>query len=505
MGNWEIHQGDVFDVLKTLPSASVHCVVTSPPYWGLRDYGIPARIWGGDPDCRHRFAITRVRSGHPDRHTEGKDANGNGAFGTTRGQQGAKTARGKKIVFGEMCRCGAWRGSYGLEPTPEMYVEHTLLWAREVHRILRPDGVMWLNMGDCYAADGKWGGETGGKQFCLGPENRQRCGREKRHTGLKPKDVVGMPWRVAFALQQAGWWWRAQAPWIKRNPLPESTKDRPGRGIEEILLFSKSARYFYDGAAVRVPATGNAHARGNGVYPKAWCEEMGSVRTIAAGHKPRPTRPRANESFCAAVNKVVSDRHRRDVDWFLQSWEGMMLDGHGLPLAFVVNPRPYKEAHFATFPPKLVEPMILSGTSAYGCCARCGAPWERQQKKRKTRGHSWNNHVQDLIRGQRDESNEFKGQNYYRNIQPSITTGWAPSCHCQSNDPCATYLPPVPCTVLDPFAGSGTVGQVARQLGRKFIGIEIKPEYVRLAHRRIRLHEPMIDLTESAPSTMPPA
>lgn len=147
---------------------------------------------------------------------------------------------------------------------------------------------------------------------------------------------------------------------------------------------------------------------------------------------------------------------------------------------WTVPTEPYPESHFATFPTALVKPCILAGTSARGCCPKCGAPWERVVEPGTTR--SWHDHKEDLAHGQRDESNDFKGQNFYRNYVPPETTGWRPACQ-HGEDP-SEVRSPIPCTVLDPFGGSGTVGQVALELGRKAILIEINPKYVELARSR---------------------
>jgi DNA modification methylase len=159
----QLIQGDVLAVLKTLPDNYVQTVVTSPPYWGLRDYKIPLQVWPG-----------------------------------------------------------GWRGSLGLEPTPSLYVAHLVDVFREVRRVLRRNGTCWLNIGDSYANDGKWGGTTGGKH--AGGLHGEPVGRGKRRTGLKPKDLVGTPWRVAFALQADGWWLRSDIIWSKTNPMPESVQ-----------------------------------------------------------------------------------------------------------------------------------------------------------------------------------------------------------------------------------------------------------------------------------------
>jgi DNA modification methylase len=254
-----------------LADASVQCVVTSPPYWGLRDYGL-----------------------------------------------GSETL--------------------GLEPTPELYVEHLVEIFREVRRVLRADGTCWVNLGDSYASDVKGSGgishsplfhataETG--RSANGQVAAQRYAPRRVDHGLKPKDLVGIPWRVAFALQADGWWLRSDIIWAKPNPMPESITDRPTKSHEYLFLLTKAARYYYDGEAIKEPATMTPQRRWNGDGIRG--EIPGQpMHNGSRGLRDEPTMDRA-------------DRNRRSV--------------------WTIATEPYPEAHFATFPEKLVEPCILAGT-----------------------------------------------------------------------------------------------------------------------------------------------
>ena len=244
MTTWRILAGDVRQTLATLPEASVQCVVTSPPYWGLRDYG--TATWeGGDPSCQHRGTPK------PRQDTSGSTKR----FSESRGAQPGKAQYARHVR--DQCRCGARRidAQIGLESSHFDYIDAMVDVFDQVRRVLRDDGVLWLNLGDSYANDGKWGGETGGKQAYLPDATRRRDGRERRVTGLKPKDLIGIPWRVALALQASGWYLRSDVIWSKPNPMPESIKDRPTKSHEYVFLLSKSERYFYDAAAIAEPAS----------------------------------------------------------------------------------------------------------------------------------------------------------------------------------------------------------------------------------------------------------
>jgi len=307
-----IYNGDVRTVLRELPAESVHCVVTSPPYWALRDYGVAGQI--------------------------------------------------------------------GLEPTPEQYVAVMVEVFREVRRVLRQDGTLWLNLGDTYANVGKWGGKSGWRHTAEregAAAFRKRRGTDcdpKRGNaapgqpmasagGLKKKDLVGIPWKVAFALQDDGWTLRRDIIWAKGNVMPESVKDRPSTSHEYIFLFSRGPRYFYDSDAISEPASEDTHARyargrsdthkyadggpGNQTIAKSFDHmRSGGVNPKASEHKDSSARVKQNASFSAAVRDVVERRNKRSV-WF-------------------VNSRPFKGAHFATFPAKLIEPCILAGCPAGG-------------------------------------------------------------------------------------------------------------------------------------------
>ena len=303
--NYEIKQGDCLDVLKTLPSESVNCCITSPPYWGLRDYGTGEWI-GGDPSCSHKRDSKQselTQTGH--RNLEGAVGDG---------------------IYKDKCkRCGAERKDrqIGLEITPESYVQTMVDVFREVRRVLRNDGTLWLNLGDSYSGSGK--GPAGN----LGGDERHL---EEKHTkiipeGLKQKDLVGIPWRVAFALQADGWYLRQDIIWHKPNPMPESVTDRCTKAHEYIFLMTKSANYHYDADAIKEMANPNNAKRYEYKFG-------GPKNEVLADTKFGATKPIGDREYDGKRNK-------RSV------WS--------------VTVKPYKEAHFATFPKELIEPCVLAG------------------------------------------------------------------------------------------------------------------------------------------------
>jgi hypothetical protein len=302
--------------------------------------------------------------------------------------------------------------------------------------VLRKDGTLWLNLGDSYANDAKWGGESGGKHV-IALHGKTSIGRGKRETGLKPKDLCGIPWRVAFALQEDGWWLRQDIIWSKPNPMPESVTDRCTKAHEYMFMLSKSERYYYDAEAI---AENSLRA---GDFPG------GGKKLVITNANDMHNRA-GLEAY--GQTPVAETRNRRSV------WE--------------IATAPFSEAHFATFPPALIEPCILAGCPKE-CCAKCGTPWVRDSET------SYEN-----LRA----SGSGTGFSYGKDGRASQsrlplkrkitkTIGWAASCSCNAGT--------VGGIVLDPFGGAGTTGLVADRLGRNAILIELNPEYAEMARRRI--------------------
>jgi len=392
--SFKILTGDVLDRLADLEDESVQCVVTSPPYWGLRDYGVAGMI--------------------------------------------------------------------GLEPTLAEHMARIVSVFREVRRVLRADGTLWLNYGDCYSSGGQAKGNNNGlgeSTLTTGtrPERRLEVenlkGRKQApaNSGLAAKQRLLMPARVALALQADGWWVRSEIVWAKGvsfcptysgSCMPSSVRDRPTDSHEMMYLLTKRARYFYDGDAVR-----EANAPGSA------------------------------ERYAAGFNSLApeADGERPNVG------KALVANGRNLRTVWTINPRGYKEAHFATYPEALVKPCILAGTSERGACSECGAPWRRVVERAGCpRTGTRNEHAAtSCSAGGGKHQGRPNGPDLaaWRASNPATTT-WQPTCE-------HTDAPTIPCVVLDPFNGSGTTGAVAVRYGRDYVGIELNPEYVELAEKRI--------------------
>ncbi len=423
--------------MSDLPDESVQMVVTSPPFWGLRRYaGLPDLIWGNQ-ECQHQWGGEL-----PGRRKRTEDDIKDSAS-----KEATKSASAFNSTGGNFCSlCGVWKGSYGIEPSPELYVQHTIEILREIRRVLRKDGVCFWDCGDSYAGSGSPGGDyrngNRGDDY-LRPYNR-------KGGVLKPKDLCLIPFRVAIAAQEDGWWVRSVIIWSKPNPMPESVKDRPTKSHEYILMLTKSARYYWDSNAVREPHQTwderNISARAltyRGKFEKDICEDYGSPRArVNRGYEPSFYNPA----------------------------------GRNLRSVWTFPTQPYPEAHFATYPEKLVEICVKAATPEVGCCSKCGEPWVRQRASDigGTKGHSWHPHEDDLLTGNVKQQSGSDYETYQR----GETLGWQPQCKCNADK--------VQSIVLDPFAGSGTTLKVAAELNRRAIGYELSEEYCGLVVERNR-------------------
>ena len=395
-----------------LAAKSVHTVVTSPPYYGLRDYGT-AKWEGGDPECEH---------------TVGSGDNDNLKGYVTRPERD-----GEKRQYCQ--KCGAIRidEQIGLEVTPDEYIANLVDVFRECKRILRDDGTLWVNIGDSYARDPA---KVGNGHPSTGKQATNKGSlydyQSPIPSGLKPKDLIGIPWMLAFALRADGWYLRQDIIWAKPNPMPESVKDRCTKSHEYIFLLSKSAKYYYDSEAVKEES----------VYPE------GSRKDEPKGSfKGKYHDSGLQDSFRAIRNF----RNKRDV--------------------WTVTTKPYKGAHYATFNPELIKPCILAGAPET-CCAKCGAPYERIVNRvvgtskpcPKTQdAHEARGGVGEPV-GTVGKSGGGRIDGY------SETLGYQPTCDCNAGTSSGI--------VFDPFVGSGTTVATAIQLGRKGIGIDLSFKYL---------------------------
>jgi DNA modification methylase len=453
--------------LPMVDDKSVQCVTTSPPYYGLRAYsgdqniewptvtyapmaGLPPlTVAGCDAECEHEWgaAATVAIGNAPSAKSTLTTNNGKGP------QEGDKYHHAQKQTTTQCAycqKCGGWRGPLGNEPTLEAYIGHLILCAREWRRVLRDDGVCFVNLGDSYAtspagnkvATGFQQKQSAGKAGALA--QWQEGGATTRPQSVPNKNLLMVPARFALAMQADGWILRSEMVWAKPSPMPESVTDRPTKAHEMIYLFSKRERYFWDADAVREAASEVSLAR---IRQPNFENQTGGPKDYANGINPNRSMRKTLENF--ALNP-----------------------GRNLRTVLTIATQPYSAAHFATWPPALVEPMIKAGTSARGCCPECGTPWRRvveqepsnwQERKAKGAGSG------SLVNGH--NASHGVGTDHTLGKRQSVTVGWEAGCACPPAEP-------VPCVVLDPFCGSGTTLKVALELGRKAWGCDISAEYL---------------------------
>ena len=374
----KILQGDCIELLKKLDEHSINTCITSPPYWGLRDYN---------------------------------------------GEE-------KQL---------------GLEDTPEEFVDNLVAVFREVKRVLRGDGTVWLNLGDSYAGNNSRASNNGRAGY--GTEREGVF--TKTGIGLKTKDLVGIPWRVALALQQDGWYLRQDIIWHKPNPMPESVQDRCTKAHEYIFLLSKSPNYYFDNDAIKEDAK----------FP----DGPSSPHNIKKGQGEYGMDTRGGLNKIGAIEK----KNKRSV--------------------WTVTTKPFKGAHFATFPMDLIEPCVLASCPEK-ICVDCGKPYERVLKNIETepiKNIKKKNNRKQFESSMGGGGTSFKGHSgYFKSdgtpiVKPKIDLGLQKQCDCKTDETKAG-------TVLDPFAGSGTTGIVAVGHNRNAVLCELNEEYIELAKKRIR-------------------
>jgi DNA modification methylase len=346
-------------------------------------------------------------------------------------------------------------GQIGLESSLDIFIAEIVAVFRRVSRVLRDDGVAFVNIGDHYV----------------------KADAGRAYGGLKPKQRVGLPHRVAFALQEDGWYWRDEIVWSKRNPQRESATDRTCKAHEMVFMFTKAPRYFSDFHAVRTRPTSasgqrsSEEFRGSGQIRHSDLEKYGT------------SRGRGNNNGCSHPLGAAA----------LSVWD--------IPV------HSYKGAHFAVFPVAFAERCVRAGTGEKGCCPECGAAWRRvvEGERVPTRpgdgskvhrfpagwakgpgSHRTADYNTPAGRRRRKEALATGNRDPRRHVTQARTVGWEPGCDCQTN------TDTVPCRVLDPFSGAGTVAVAARKLGRDYLGVELNPDYAAMSRRRIEKIQPTL-------------
>lgn len=420
--------GEALEELKKLPDESIDCVMTSPPYWGLRDYGT-ATWTGGDSECDH---VMQYRD-------PTKPAVSGGVTGKRLKDKDSQTASlaGRKYYRDKCGKCGAISKDQqlGLEPDFRDYIKDLADIFDEVKRVLKKTGTCWVNLGDTYG-----GSKDGNTEQTKNPKVANIMNTRKAAPGLE-KSLIQIPSRFSIAMTDRGWILRNEIIWYKKNVMPSSVKDRFTVDFEKIFFFTKNKKYYFEQEFEPLAVGSDVEYRQN-------------LRNAADYDSKQPYKKNFPKSF------DTEKRNKRTV------WQ--------------INPQPFSEAHFAVFPPKLVETPIKSGCPEQ-VCKKCGQPREKKWEYTETPTRTGkgaaslaNDKEKGLLATQGGTSSSRPDVSVY--ATPKKQVGWN-ECNCK-----AGFQPGV---VLDPFFGSGTTALVAEKLNRKWLGIELNPEYVKIAEKRL--------------------
>jgi len=464
----KIFEGNAMEVLKNLQDESVDCVITSPPYWALRDYGECAEtIWDAKTGCKHSFEYTTQKA-------EGyNNQSRRWQHGATRKDEPKNWSKQiKKYAFCK--KCGAWKGQLGLEPDFFLYLKHLCDVFEEVKRVLKKTGTMWVNLGDTYSTSAM---------------------------GIPAKSLMLIPFRFAVEMVNRGWILRNVIIWHKNNSIPSSVKDRLTVNFEYLFFFTKSKKYYFEQqfepanpeSIKRLKRAVSAnHKRLNSCYkqgldrprpnrrtkiPKEIAESFGSPR--ARYHRYKGEGDVAKNNNCAISTHSFSNQ-----DYLVAPFD--MTRGRNRRCVWTINTQQFHGAHFSVYPEKLCITPIKAGCPRY-VCKKCGKPKEKRYffsyvpcgksaksyVKTKMKRPEPGDYKSKLLMGRR-RPQEMK---YGRAVRVGKSYSWS-ACNCN-----AGFTPGV---VLDPFMGSGTTGLAALKLNRNFIGIEINPEYIKIAKKRLK-------------------
>jgi len=431
----KIYNLDALSGLRLLDDESVDTIITSPPYYGLRDYDKAKTIFGGDPDCAHDW----IEAERP---------------GMMGGPRGDTTQRHFSASSYQTCsKCGAWLGQLGLEPDVSDYISHLVMIFTEAWRVLKPTGSLWVVIGDSYSGSGIGTNDyrtEASRSINKSSKPHPKVSVTQRLKSVKAKSLILIPHRFALAMSEAGWIVRNEVIWHKPNCMPESVRDRFTRDFEHIFFFTKSRRYYFE--QILEPLT-------PGAYERVKTFVKNGERFDPTRHKLDPTgRTQSVMNILSAnAEKLFNSpyRNKRAV------WK--------------VAPGSYSKIHFAVFPEALVEPMIRA-TCPADICPQCGLAWRRvyRQTERERRGLKDN-----------DKRNNVKRGDGRQGISEWSTLDSEKFLYESYNEVCDCGVATHPGLVVDPFMGSGTTAAVALKLGRDFIGFELNPDYVKIADERI--------------------
>lgn len=513
--------GDCIEVMRGFPKESVDLVMFSPPYWGLRDYGVEVqKVWGGKADCEHEWQErTDVLGGYGQEKSMSKGKMTTDSF--------LSSAKAKNPTSNFCVKCGAWKGQLGLEPHPNEWISHMVLVCGEVKRVLKKSGSLYLNVGDTYFGSGVHLPHHKTREGSLNwlndlVEPKAKSWSKIKNKGwLQPKQKLLMPSRLAIALQYEGWILRNDIIWHKPNHMPSSVKDRLTCAYEHIFHFVRARRYFYDLDAIRQPHKTNLPLLKKGSFHNHKQDHILGQRIKVKANNPLGKNPSDIIKHDVAVGRVgnfsysdplhVKPEHpkgKNPSDIITKPWGNQNKTKEKVETGFSlsayyrqkygkdrhtshdrgknpsdfwsINTKPFPQAHFAVYPMEICRMPILS-SCPHAVCRECGKPKTRITKPTKEYAKHLGKSLLPNGKSRSVHSEEFAREGYRKSgVRCSSeyeTVGWS-DCGCNKGFDAGI--------VLDPMCGAGTTLVVAQKLGRRWIGIDLKAEYVKMAKKRLR-------------------
>jgi len=577
--------GNALNVLKTLPAESVNCCITSPPYWGLRDYGIEPVIWD-EKECKHEFSIS---SQSPIKHKPGETNPGKEAWykdkggignpniecehefneydskllhenrqnldgGTLGNPEYRKNLHGFGNAKAGFCsKCGAWRGSLGLEPNFELYIKHLCDIFDEVKRVLRKDGVCFVNLGDSYAGSGKAGSnpeyQNRHTEFGKRSIHSERFGMPTINIGLPAKSLCLIPQRFAIEIVNRGWLLRNTIIWHKPNCMPASANDRFTIDFEYLFFFTKNNKAIFWTNEKTLECVSKKPLGNKGIEGKDWewrpCPACSNkdyfnyrTRDVMRKENDCPQFKASNEEKeniknkicprCKGTKKVKHSFWAGHDYWFEQQFEPILTDsikrelrgnrpnkyskdghlpkgvhpntmsrvreyrgydnleeevsnraGRNKRCVWTIPTQPFSEAHFSVYPPALIEPMIQAGCPEFVCkkCGKARVKIYRTKVDPNKVPKKWRKTYRGKVELDGSPTKRSVSELYAESLAKEKTVEGYTDCGCNAGWESGI--------TLDPFMGAGTTALVALKQRKRFIGIEIKQEYIDMAKRRI--------------------
>lgn len=462
----KILNGDALTHLKELPSEFVNTIMTSPPYWALRDYGSSVEtIWDGKENCEHEWNenIQAARGGYSENSIVGNNA----------------LIKREPIKSNFCSKCNTWKGQLGLEPTFDLYIKHLCDIFNEVKRVLRKDGTCFVNLGDTYYGGNK-DNEYITSKIQLGNKGSQTVegAKFKEAKELPSKSLCMIPFRFAIEMVNRGWILRNTIIWHKPNVMPSSVKDRFTVDFEYLFFFVKNKKYFFETQYEEIAESSfNDNRKDKGLVP----HKSGKSMDIQLIHGKTKEQKLTKQDLVGNPTYTGFNSRYKESQYAMN---GTSINSYGRNKRAVwkITTKPFKEAHFAVYPEELCETPIKAGCPEF-ICNKCAKP--RESIFEGTSNEAFNIRVRDVKEDRIKHIDRIANEEEIENYEEGITHVGEGRKFKELTD-CGCNVGFSSGIVLDPFFGAGTTGLVALKQNKKFIGIELNENYISIAKERLK-------------------